>query len=320
MLIIFFKNKISRQCECKNGFTYDESAIACVDIDECATNSNICDPNAECTNKLGGYDCHCLSGFYGNGFTCHPESTGETTEEPLPSSTPSTQCRNGYYFDESKVACVDIDECTQYPNICGHDAECSNKLGSYDCRCRSGFYRSGSKCYPESESGSTTEESSTSLPSQCRNGYYYDESQQRCVDIDECVQYSNICGRNFECVNRLGGYECTCRSGFYRSGSKCYPENDSTETTEETETSTGESNNSGVPPDHWLCDQCSEYADCNNGVCKCRNGWTGDGIECLYNCPDDSVWENDRCVPTIEEDDSKLWFFYLEKEETFSKF
>lgn len=52
-----------------------------------------------------------------------------------------------------------------------------------------------------------------------------------------------------------------------------------------------------VAPEHWLCDQCSEQAECNQGVCVCKNGWNGDGIECAYNCPDDYVWNIDRCEP-----------------------
>lgn len=256
-----------------------------------------------------------MSGFYGNGYTCYPESAGETTSEE-PSSTLPAQCRNGEYYDDSQQTCVDIDECTQYANICGRDPEieCINRLEGYDCRCRAGFYRRGSNCYPESEIASTTQESSTSLPSQCRNGYYYEESQQSCVDIDECVQYPTICGKNGECINLEGSYQCACRRGFYRRGPNCYPESDdSTETTEEIETSTRDddseafdNNNSGIPPNHWLCDQCSENADCTNGICKCHDGWTGNGNICEYKCPEYSVWENDRCVPTSEEEECKL--------------
>lgn len=92
-----------------------------------------------------------------------------------------------------------------------------------------------------------------------------------------------------------------------RSGSKCYPEtDDSTEIDEdESESSTIETNDSGVPPNHWLCDQCSENADCTDGVCTCRDGWDGNGYKCEYKCPESFVWEDDRCIQTSDEDECK---------------
>lgn len=182
-------------------------------------------------------------------------------------------------------------------------------MGGYECKCNSGFYGNGYTCVAEA-TGETTEYSSEPPPNQCQNGYYYDDVNKQCIDIDECVQYANICDENADCINRLGGYDCRCRSGFYRRGSKCYAQG-AAQTTEEPSASSSDSTPSipGLAPEHWLCDQCSEHADCNQGVCVCRNGWNGDGIECMYNCPDDSVWDIDRCVPISagsEEEDSKI--------------
>lgn len=115
----------------------------------------------------------------------------------------------------------------------------------------------------------------------------------------------------------MGGYSCRCRSGFRGNGYTCYEETvvsepvtepepepspePSFETTEEPSTSSAPIDSTpnipGLAPEHWLCDQCSEHADCVQGVCICRNGWNGDGIECVYNCQDDSVWTIDRCIP-----------------------
>lgn len=60
-----------------------------------------------------------------------------------------------------------------------------------------------------------------------------------------------------------------------------------------------------LAPNHWLCDQCSEHADCNQGVCICRSGWNGNGIECVYNCPDEYVWNIDRCIPIVSNADDE---------------
>ena len=39
-------------------------------MDECSLNTNICHSNAECNNTVGAFECHCLSGYIGNGFNC----------------------------------------------------------------------------------------------------------------------------------------------------------------------------------------------------------------------------------------------------------
>ena len=41
-----------------------------IDIDECAVDSDKCDPNAICTNTPGGFTCRCKKGYRGNGITC----------------------------------------------------------------------------------------------------------------------------------------------------------------------------------------------------------------------------------------------------------
>lgn len=42
----------------------------CADNDECALGTDICAPDATCTNALGGYSCACNTGFTGNGVSC----------------------------------------------------------------------------------------------------------------------------------------------------------------------------------------------------------------------------------------------------------
>ena len=40
------------------------------DIPECERELDDCDPNANCTNTFGSYDCNCNTGFTGDGFNC----------------------------------------------------------------------------------------------------------------------------------------------------------------------------------------------------------------------------------------------------------
>ena len=77
----------SFMCNCSTGFLLNEDLLNCdgnayylimmvdnyyfvLDIDECADGSNICDPNANCTNTIGNYTCTCNTGYSGNGFVC----------------------------------------------------------------------------------------------------------------------------------------------------------------------------------------------------------------------------------------------------------
>ena len=41
------------------------------DINECLLRTDDCSDLATCRNTLGGYECHCLPGFYGDGFICN---------------------------------------------------------------------------------------------------------------------------------------------------------------------------------------------------------------------------------------------------------
>lgn len=41
-----------------------------LDIDECTTSKQLCDPNANCINTHSSYYCSCFSGFSGDGKTC----------------------------------------------------------------------------------------------------------------------------------------------------------------------------------------------------------------------------------------------------------
>ena len=42
-----------------------------LDIDECETDADKCDINADCTNTIGSYTCMCHPGYSGNGVSCN---------------------------------------------------------------------------------------------------------------------------------------------------------------------------------------------------------------------------------------------------------
>ncbi|MCO4745935.1 MAG: DUF4215 domain-containing protein [Proteobacteria bacterium] len=94
---------------CREGYEPDDDS--CIDIDECTTSTDTCDPLASCANTVGGHDCTCASGYSGDGRTC-----------------------------------TDIDECTDNLDDCGTDATCSNTAGAFTCACDTGFSGDGQTC------------------------------------------------------------------------------------------------------------------------------------------------------------------------------
>jgi cysteine-rich repeat protein len=107
-------------CAVETGYECDNSQhpSTCADIDECATNTDDCDPNATCDNTTGSYDCTCNDGYGGNGKTC-----------------------------------TDIDECTTNADDCAADADCTNTSGSFTCACKPGFTGTGKSCVQNSCNG-----------------------------------------------------------------------------------------------------------------------------------------------------------------------
>ena len=49
---------------------FKEQFLFVTDVDECSTNSNDCDTNADCTNIDGSFTCTCKSGWDGDGKAC----------------------------------------------------------------------------------------------------------------------------------------------------------------------------------------------------------------------------------------------------------
>ncbi|KAF3980678.1 MAG: hypothetical protein HFP76_00920 [Methylococcales symbiont of Iophon sp. n. MRB-2018] len=41
---------------------------------------------------------------------------------------------------------MDVDECTETPDVCGSNATCTNSNGSFMCTCNPGYTRNGTVC------------------------------------------------------------------------------------------------------------------------------------------------------------------------------
>ncbi|XP_064594774.1 uncharacterized protein LOC135461554 [Liolophura sinensis] len=56
-------------CQCQKGYKGDGKQT-CEDVNECEEETSECNPNADCQNKRGGYDCVCKDGYMGDGIAC----------------------------------------------------------------------------------------------------------------------------------------------------------------------------------------------------------------------------------------------------------
>ena len=123
--------------------------MTCSDVNECADESLFqCDPNAECVNKVGTYDCQCLAGYDGDGKTC-----------------------------------TNLDECALGVDSCDSNAECFDTDGSFTCACNAGYEGDGIVC----------------------------------ADTNECLNpLDNDCSESGKiCFNTVGSFECrtpVCKS------------------------------------------------------------------------------------------------------------
>ena len=46
---------------------------------------------------------------------------------------------------------ADINECVEYPGICGSNAVCVDTIGNYTCSCQDGYERDGQNCTSKEE-------------------------------------------------------------------------------------------------------------------------------------------------------------------------
>jgi len=202
----------------------------------------------------------------------------------------------------SRIATLDIsdtDECnlnaTEVNQLCHEDAFCINTIGSYLCRCNTGFHGNGfflcedideCKLNGTCHANASCRNTKGSYTCRCNAGFYGNGTH--CQDIDECKR-RNKCHVDSICINEVGSYRCMCYAGFSGNGESCANIN--------------ECNNEEYP--------CHNKASCSDTkgsfTCKCKSGWTGNGTictdidECLFtNCTGNATCHNEpgryRCI------------------------
>ncbi|KAM9065293.1 thrombomodulin [Sarcophilus harrisii] len=159
-------------CMCDSGYELGEDGHSCVDVDDCAQETNPCPQ--KCVNKPGAFECECNPGFEMLDGECVKQISpcfGIKCEHkclPLEGGTYRCTCEEGFVPVPDQP-----DRCMLFCNTTACRAKC-NPYNVDDCKC------------PE--------------------GYILDENQM-CSDIDECE--AGECPGN-ECINLPGSFRCVC--------------------------------------------------------------------------------------------------------------
>ncbi|XP_030385204.1 fibrillin-2 isoform X2 [Scaptodrosophila lebanonensis] len=295
------ENSTSYSCVCPPG--YANEVYSCLDIDECAAGTHQCSHN--CFNVEGGYQCLCPVGYVigDDGNTCE-----DVDECKLDNGGCQQLCRNlpgahacacdpGYELAADERSCFDIDECaTQATSNCTHD--CLNKPGGYECACPPGFLLQEDlhSCLPAlvgcPPGSQQTDEGCTLV--ECGEGLLLG-ADGNCVDIDECQLNNGGCSH--QCINRRGGYKCSCPMGLNLvDGKQCVAN-----------CGVGYQRSRSDPTDCVDVDECARPGLCSHECenthgsykCLCPAGYTLDlnGRDC--NDIDECAVDNGGCLSGV---------------------
>ncbi|KAI6645950.1 Mucin-like protein [Oopsacas minuta] len=179
-------------CTCALG--YEEAGEECIDVNECSFILSPC--QQQCNNIIGSFVCDCDTGYalQPDGSTCKAVSNtflcpaGYSCQDnectSLADNLVCSYCESGTQLSSEGTYCVDLDECTLQAGICPYPSStCVNAQPLYFCQCNQG---------------------------------YDADSQGVCVDINECISASPVCGELELCINNPGSYMCV--SNCYRNG------------------------------------------------------------------------------------------------------
>ncbi|KAF2986134.1 hypothetical protein EK904_009662 [Melospiza melodia maxima] len=163
----------SFRCLCDRGYESSPSGHYCIDVNECELMVAVCG-TALCENVEGSFLCLCPSDheeYDTEAGQCKPRAAVDMDECEIFGSefcrngqclntVPGYKCfcRTGYFYDSSRLECVDQDECQN--EVYCINGECLNTEGSYHCFCSLPLVldATGNRCVNFSSRADTVEE------------------------------------------------------------------------------------------------------------------------------------------------------------------
>jgi len=169
-------------------------------VNECLNGENNCSSNALCTNTPSSYICACNDGYDGDGVNC----TGELQFILI-------LCIYLFihsFFGISKKS-TDNDECSNSNGDCDEQATCTNTIGSFTCKCKTGYSGDGFNCY--------------GILYCFHFSFFLFHSffLKKNKDINECSTNNGGCSSNAKCTNTPGSFSCACKTGYNGNGTTC---------------------------------------------------------------------------------------------------
>ncbi|KFD55583.1 hypothetical protein M513_03635 [Trichuris suis] len=287
--------------QCLKGYDCIHGFCCPSDIGEgkdCSKNPLICHQSANCLNGM----CYCKSGFHGNGYVCE-----DVDECALGTHTclQHLQCLNtiGSYKCVTKSIGLPnqtLHNCSSVPTICAPNAVCKNQL----CVCKHGYIGDGLQCNPDPTNclfnRSICDPNARCIEGQCQCSPGYIGNGRKCfpdpkdchVDIQLCSKYARCVDRRCECIPGFSGdgidctvvpvpdqENCTLNSGICQEWSKCILGRCVCDIT----STHGQCNGNVSATLDCRNDPsiCHRHAVCSGSVCICKQGYTGNGLNCL---------------------------------------
>ena len=109
--------------------------------------SQACQPNSNCYNTPGSYNCVCKYGYRLVGNSCQDiddcqtrtDNCNQNAECKNLESSYSCQCKKGWEAParsegRGPYGCIDVDECMHNLDNCAGNQKCVNVQGSFECK------------------------------------------------------------------------------------------------------------------------------------------------------------------------------------------
>lgn len=204
------------------------------DINECFMGTHECHVDARCVNVPGGYECRCLSGWEGDGYTC----TDMDDCDPDPCDPVHGSCIDGGpnkwicecdYGWTGATCAFDLDDCAAGTHECDSNAACLNQdQGMHQCTCNYPVGENGGGYYDPNIPVGKKPGTLCVACTVCGPGYaargeckYEDRS---CDNVNECADPpgpnndDNNCDENAVCTDTTGSFLCECAAGYWGIG------------------------------------------------------------------------------------------------------